>query len=224
MLTFTLHRSPTFFMQPGDMVLYESHSVLHGRPFPLKGRYYANVFIHFEPVGHSLRHGADGPDGDTTSQYRRAVESGTVGGHEHDTSIPPYVVEGTEEAERYHRMHPGGWKQSGAGGGFDTGSTPAHRAAMTGDVDSLKELAVTNKEYFTAKDSNGWQPIHEASLGGHHEAVKFLIENAGADMNAISNHGRGKTPLRLVKEIHGEDHPLVEYLLSLGAIDAGPDL
>lgn len=38
-------------MEPGDMVLYESHSVLHGRPFALKGRYFANVFIHFEPVG-----------------------------------------------------------------------------------------------------------------------------------------------------------------------------
>ena len=37
-------------MQPGDMVLYESHSVVHGRPFPLKGRYFANVFIHFQPV------------------------------------------------------------------------------------------------------------------------------------------------------------------------------
>lgn len=35
-------------MMPGDMVLYESHSVLHGRPFPLKGRYLANIFIHFE--------------------------------------------------------------------------------------------------------------------------------------------------------------------------------
>ena len=30
-------------IQPGEMILYESHSVLHGRPFPLKGRYYANV-------------------------------------------------------------------------------------------------------------------------------------------------------------------------------------
>jgi hypothetical protein len=27
-------------MQPGDMVLYESHTVLHGRPFPMKGRKY----------------------------------------------------------------------------------------------------------------------------------------------------------------------------------------
>merc|ERR1712226_1455272 len=45
-------------MLPGDMVLYESHSVLHGRPFPLKGEYMANIFIHFEPVGHSIRHNA----------------------------------------------------------------------------------------------------------------------------------------------------------------------
>jgi prolyl 4-hydroxylase len=65
-------------MVPGDLVLYESHSVLHGvsgyafrsvtmighfhallkhcrtfyqRPFPLKGRFMANVFVHFEPIG-----------------------------------------------------------------------------------------------------------------------------------------------------------------------------
>lgn len=64
-------------MLPGDLVLYESHSVLHGvsccrvllqfsriqqgntskimlllqRPFPLKGRFMANVFVHFEPIG-----------------------------------------------------------------------------------------------------------------------------------------------------------------------------
>ena len=40
-------------MEPGDIILYESHSILHGRPFPLKGRHYANVFIHFEPLSHS---------------------------------------------------------------------------------------------------------------------------------------------------------------------------
>jgi prolyl 4-hydroxylase len=37
-------------MEPGDMVLYESHSLLHGRPFALPGKHYANIFIHFEPV------------------------------------------------------------------------------------------------------------------------------------------------------------------------------
>lgn len=41
---------------PGEMILYESHSTIHGRPFALQGDYYANVFLHFEPVGHSMRH------------------------------------------------------------------------------------------------------------------------------------------------------------------------
>jgi len=55
-------------MTPGDMVLYESHSVLHGRPFALKGRYFANVFIHFEPRAKAL-----------------------------DGVRPPYVIEGSPE-------------------------------------------------------------------------------------------------------------------------------
>jgi prolyl 4-hydroxylase len=32
-------------MEPGDLVLYESHSVIHGRQFPLKGRFMANIFV-----------------------------------------------------------------------------------------------------------------------------------------------------------------------------------
>ena len=43
-------------MKPGDMVLYESHSVIHGRPFPLNGKFFANVFVHFEPNGYTTRH------------------------------------------------------------------------------------------------------------------------------------------------------------------------
>ena len=39
-------------MAPGDMVLYESHTVIHGRPTPLQGDYYANVFVHFAPIDH----------------------------------------------------------------------------------------------------------------------------------------------------------------------------
>ena len=38
-------------MEPGDMVLYESHSVIHGRPFPLKGKYMANVRQCAETMG-----------------------------------------------------------------------------------------------------------------------------------------------------------------------------
>eukprot|EP01039_Chlorochromonas_danica_P005604 gene5604-6171_t len=39
-------------MEPGDLVFYESSTILHGRPFPLKGRYFANIFVHFEPLVH----------------------------------------------------------------------------------------------------------------------------------------------------------------------------
>jgi len=40
-------------MQPGEMILYESHSVLHGRPFSLRGNLYANLFLHYEPIGYT---------------------------------------------------------------------------------------------------------------------------------------------------------------------------
>jgi len=36
-------------MSPGDMVLYESASVLHGRPKAFKGLGYANLFVHYKP-------------------------------------------------------------------------------------------------------------------------------------------------------------------------------
>ena len=33
-----------------EIWLYESHTVLHGRPFPLKGNFYANLFVYPIPV------------------------------------------------------------------------------------------------------------------------------------------------------------------------------
>jgi len=36
------------YLQPGDLMLYESQLV-HGREIPLKGRHYANIFIHYRP-------------------------------------------------------------------------------------------------------------------------------------------------------------------------------
>lgn len=42
-------------LEPGDMVLYEGHSVIHGRPFQLNGTFVADVYFHFEPHGYSER-------------------------------------------------------------------------------------------------------------------------------------------------------------------------
>jgi len=37
-------------MEPGDMVLYESAKMLHGRPEPMKGERYENIFLHYMPT------------------------------------------------------------------------------------------------------------------------------------------------------------------------------
>lgn len=36
-------------MDPGDLVFYESAKLLHGRPHPLRGERYSNVFVHYKP-------------------------------------------------------------------------------------------------------------------------------------------------------------------------------
>jgi len=39
------------YLQPGDMVWYESARLRHGRPKPFKGSYFDNIFIHYKPKG-----------------------------------------------------------------------------------------------------------------------------------------------------------------------------
>lgn len=65
------------------MVLYESHSVIHGRPFPMKGRAFVNVFLHFQPIG----------------PLDKGVEES--GGHEN--GLPPYVIPGGTWEKTYLR-------------------------------------------------------------------------------------------------------------------------
>jgi hypothetical protein len=39
----------TLHMTPGQMLLYESARLVHGRPTPLDGDSYVNLFVHFKP-------------------------------------------------------------------------------------------------------------------------------------------------------------------------------
>ena len=208
-------------MLPGDMVLYESHSVLHGRPFPLKGRFMANIFIHFEPTGHSLRHnmGLDA-EHDIDQAYRDSFER-LQAGHEHDNSaLPPYVLEGTPEAKSLKARNPSGSQKHKTT--FTTGSTGAHQAAQFGDLDALKGQIDKDKNLVNKRDANGWTPLHEATRGGYLDVVKFLIEN-GADPNMTTGDKGGST-LWWAKQIHGDDHPVIEFLEGLGALESGPEL
>jgi len=87
-------------MQPGEIVLYESHSIIHGRPFPMVGEnaYMANIFVHFEPQGHTIRHkdkvrvrkeelekAANGERSvrELDDEYKKRIKEKNGGGHEH---------------------------------------------------------------------------------------------------------------------------------------------
>mmetsp|Transcript_12158 Transcript_12158/g.13940 ORF Transcript_12158/g.13940 Transcript_12158/m.13940 type:complete len:515 (+) Transcript_12158:82-1626(+) len=215
-------------MEPGDMIMYESHSVLHGRPFPLKGRYYANIFIHFEPVGHTLRHKqnvAEDHGKDVHKKYKEAVSRG-VGGHEvdqthEDTGLPPYIIPGSPEEANWLARHPNAKRSKQRS--FSTGSTGAHHAAQAGDLNGVKQAIKDDKDALKKADSNGWTALHESARAGHKDIVKYLHES-GADVNARTNHGIGGTALYWAKRNLGEDHEVVSYLLSIGATDIGPDL
>lgn len=44
------YRRHQVYLEPGEMLFYEGARLLHGRPQPLKGREFANMFIHYKLV------------------------------------------------------------------------------------------------------------------------------------------------------------------------------
>jgi len=218
-------RAHNVTMEPGDMVLYESHSVLHGRPFPLKGRFFANIFIHFEPVGHTLRHHPEHKDGGSNvhKKYAEDVKAGRGGHENHQDGMPGYIRSGTAEEASWIRKHPNS-KRSANRNSSTTGSTDAHRFAQEGNVDGLTKVIDKMETLVNAKDANGWTPLHEGARAESVEVLKVLIDN-GADINQTTEKGpRGRSALYIAIEENGEDSAIVQFLESLGALAIGPEL
>ena len=44
------YRKHEVFLEPGEIIYYESARLLHGRPYPMQGRSFANIFCHFTPI------------------------------------------------------------------------------------------------------------------------------------------------------------------------------
>lgn len=195
-------------MKPGDMVLYESHSLIHGRPFSLRGRYFANIFVHFQPTRKLLH------------------ETPVLTDADDDEDMPIYVLRGSPEEERWMQHHPSKRQHVRVRESPAAAATPLQQiaqAAATGDVDTITQFASTEKHLLHQTDKNGWMPIHEAARGGHVDVLKLLVEH-GADINSRTNSGTGSTPMNLAIESHGLEHEIVEYFSSLGALDIGPEL
>ena len=185
------------------MVLYESGSLIHARPFPLKGRFLANIFIHFEPTGRPLS--------DKSNAYLDTL----------DDFLPPYLQADTPWTKRWAQQNPHGWKRPAPSGPkVHSNTRESHVAAALGDVDTLQKLAKTSRKLLHRKDENGWQPIHEAARGGHEHVVKLLLEKHGADKNARTGHvSEGGSVLNVAREYWPEDSAIVQYLLGVSAED-----
>jgi prolyl 4-hydroxylase len=41
-------------IEPGEMVFFEGARLIHGRPYPLDGEFYANIFVHYTPLDWDL--------------------------------------------------------------------------------------------------------------------------------------------------------------------------
>jgi prolyl 4-hydroxylase len=154
-------------MEVGDMVLYESHSVMHGRPFSLKGKCYANVFIHFEPVP-ELEENAEGKLPRYILEDSIEVEKFQAGEYTYNSVI---------SSENAKRLKP------------DDTRYPSHDAAGDGDLNALIEIGKEDLSALHMEDMNRWQPIHEAARSGHMDVMEFLAAQ-GADMNARTKAGQ----------------------------------
>jgi prolyl 4-hydroxylase len=171
----------------------------------MRGKYYANIFVHFEPIGAlAFPPETDLKDVIMDEEGREAMEQG----------LPPYVIPGAEWEAEWRKSNSRGWQLL---------HSDVHAAAKIGDWKVLKNVAIQNPKGLHEPDDNGWHPIHEAARAGHPEIVQFLLE-AGADVNELTNHGNGFSPLALAKQHHTEGHRVFDLLASYGAVSLGPEL
>lgn len=224
-------------LQPGEMVMYESHSILHGRPYPLNGKYYANIFFHFEPIGYTqeLQRKLESAGYVKTNQqlFEEAQATFAVSSSTRRRNkikgrfdLPYYIEEGTEEAAR--------WRQEFI---YRRQSLPPkpkvpvfrphhdspHHLAAKGHLDRLKALASAEPGVLNEPDSNGWKPIHEAARAGRYKVLKYLIEEHKVDVNERTNRGTGGSPLWWAEKSESGDPEVIKLLKEHGARAIAPE-
>ena len=218
---------------PGEMILYESHSIIHGRPFQLNGDNFANVFVHFEPLGGPNRSVADGLEEESLEDlyqraWRKAMSKCSQAGSDCSRvdlnskgEFPSYIIPNSEEDRRWRQTHKRS-KVSAVDKNW-VKSANAHTAASSGDLHAIKAIAAENPRLLTQKDNNGWNALHEAARGGRLSVVKFLVEEQKMKIDERTHTGTGGSPLWWAKQSLPSTHEVVKYLEERGAKEIAPD-
>ena len=208
-------------MKPGDMVLYESHTVLHGRPFPLKGRFYANVFVHFIPEDH---------DANNEALVKEKLKNVKLGGHEHDQHD-------AETLKRHEAAHDKDqaeiavkkliklqekWKVDTNSEGDDAEEeeeqeeeedveeAPQGPAEIDHGEEDVEDVEVVEEE-----EVDGRTEIHRAAADGDIESLEKLLSTPG---NSDMLHTRDMNDWQAIHEAARSGQlEALKYLVTMGA-------
>jgi hypothetical protein len=223
-------------MLPGDMVLYESHTVLHGRPFPLNGTFYANVFVHFKPLEHNALNAQDQAQRDEEKEddrkfyfFGKGYERGDggVGGHEQSNLSPNRLDEMRRIFDRVGSSKPTASPtaeseeepEDEAGDEeleeVDLADSVAEQwselmeAARNDDVDMVDKLLEANPELLAMMDENKWTVLHEAIRAGSTQTVELLLKDGADDRSHVRGGGGA---LEVAEAFLPSDHEVIRLL------------
>jgi hypothetical protein len=117
----------------------------------------ANLFVHFEPVGHSLRHNAKTDAGeDVHAKYRDALSRG-VSGHENDQDgLPSYIIAGTPEETHWRKAHPSGQVSNSREYALSPEGGPNDTVFLFFLFLEIKKQVVHHRFHSCARGSSGW--------------------------------------------------------------------
>lgn len=91
-------------------------------------------------------------------------------------------------------------------------------AAIKSDFVTMAKIVKERPQWVDKKDANGWNVLHEMARAGRLEAVKFLVTEGNANVNSrTSRESNGGSVLYHATNRLGSDHPVVRYLVSVGA-------
>ena len=101
----------------GDMLLYEGQSVITGRPWALEGRYHADIFVSFEPLGYSRQHDQqqvasiddEAEEERLSSLYSKSWEDWVAHKTHYfndRTVVPPYIDKISDAYGRWYQNYP----------------------------------------------------------------------------------------------------------------------